>query len=112
MAMETHPGGVGFQASVADIPEGLQLADMGPKAYAAALKSVGSNVKVISNEEIKLKDGTKAYRTDIEWKWKGVFALTTLVVSAFKDGKWVFLATHTELAPNEVVPIVESLTFK
>jgi hypothetical protein len=73
---------------------------------------VGSNVKVISNKEITLKDGTKAYRTDIEWLFQGSFSLTTLVVSAFKNGKWVFLTAHPWQAPNEVASIVESLTFK
>jgi len=111
MAMET-PGNVLFQASVADIPEGMTLADAGPKAYALALENVGSNVKVISNKEIKLKDGTKAYRTDIKWLWKGTLPLTTLVVSAFKDGKWVYLATHPRRAPLWVAHIVESLRFK
>ena len=67
---------------------------------------------IISNREIELKDGGKAYRTDIEWLLQGSFSLKTLVVSAHKDGKWVFLAAHPWQAPNEVAPIVESLTFK
>jgi len=112
MAMEIYPGGVTFQASLSDIPEGMKLADVGPKAYAVALEGVGSNVKVISNKEITLKDGSKAYRTDIEWLFRGSFSLTTLAVSAFKDGKWVLLTTHPSRAPNEVAPIVESLTVK
>jgi len=111
MGMET-PGGVGFQASVADIPEGMTLADVGPKAYVFGLKTVGSNVKVISNEEISLKDGTKAYRTNIKWLWKGTLQLRTLVVSAFKDGKWIYLAIHPRGSPLQVAYIVESLTFK
>jgi len=111
MGMET-PGGVLFNASVADIPEGMTLADVGPKAYVFGLKTVGSNVKVISNEEISLKDGTKAYRTNIKWLWKGTLQLRTLVVSAFKDGKWVYLAIHPRGSPLQVAYIVESLTFK
>lgn len=111
MAME-NPAGVVFQAAVVDIPEGMKLADVGPKAYAVALENAGSNVNVISNKEITLKDGTKAYRTDIKWLFQGSFSLTTLVVSAFKDGKWVFLTAHPWQAPNEVAPIVESLTLK
>ncbi len=111
MAME-NPAGVVFQAAVADIPEGMKLADVGPKALAVALEKVGSNVKVISNKGITLKDGTKAYRTDMEWLFQGSFSITTLVVSALKDGKWVSLATHPWQAPNEVASIVESLTFK
>jgi len=36
----------------------------------------------------------------------------TLIVSAFKDGKCVFLTAHPWQYPDEVAPIVESLTFK
>jgi hypothetical protein len=61
------PGDVNFSASVGDIPNGLKLEDFGPIVYATQLKNVGSNIKVISNKEITLKCGTKAYRTDITW---------------------------------------------
>jgi hypothetical protein len=111
MAMET-PGGVPFNASVADIPVGMTLADVGPKAYVFGLKTVGSNVKVISNKEFLLRDGTKAYRTQIKWRWKGTLQLSTLIVSAFKDGKWVYLAIHTRGSPRPEAYIVESLRFK
>jgi len=111
MAME-NPAGVVFQASVADIPEGMKIRDVGPKVLAVVLENIGSNVEVISNREIKLKDGSKAYRTDIKWLFQGSFSLTTLVVSAFKDGKWVFLTAHPWQSPNEVASIVESLTFQ
>ncbi len=110
MAMET-PAGVVFQASVAPIPTGMTLADAGPKVLASAYKTVGSDVHVISNKEIALKDGTRAYRTDINWLFQGSFPLKTLAVSAFRDGKWVFLTAHPWKNPDEVAPIVESLTF-
>jgi TolB-like protein/class 3 adenylate cyclase len=105
------PDGLGFEASVADIPEGVTVADYGPKLYAPALERFGSNVKVISNREIILKDGTKAYRTDIKWLYKENIWLTTLVVSTYKDDKMVFLATHPP-NPNALAWIVESLTFE
>jgi len=105
------PDGLDFEASVGDIPEGMTLADHGPKLYAPALEKFGSNVKVISNKEVTLKDGTKAYRTDIKWLYEEDIWVTTLVVSIFKDDKMVFLATHTA-NPNAVAWIVESLTFE
>jgi len=108
MAMLT-PSWVIFNASVLDIPKGMTIADVGPKVIAPLLKRTGSDVQVISNKEIMLKDKTKGYRTDIKWRFQGIVSLTTLVVSAFIDGKWVFLATHPWQAPDEVAPIVESL---
>jgi len=105
------PDGLDFEASVGDIPEGMTLADHGPKLYAPALEKFGSNVKVISNKEVTLKGGTKAYRTNIKWLYKENVWVTTLVVSIFKDDKMVILATHTA-NPNAVAWIVESLTFE
>ena len=53
-----------MEACVADIPEGMRLADVGPKAFLPLLKEWGSNLNVVSKEEITLKDATKAYRTE------------------------------------------------
>lgn len=107
------PRWVEIQASVADIPEAMTLADIGPKVYLPTLKEVGSNFNVVSNDEITLKDGTKAYRTEIKGLYRdGKTQITTLLVSAFKDGKWVYLTTDPIGDPSEVAWIVESLTFE
>lgn len=75
------------------------------------LRNLGSDVHVISNKKITLKDGTTAYKTRIHWLFQGSFPLKILAVSAFRDGKWVFLTAHPWKNPNEVAPIVESLAF-
>jgi CubicO group peptidase (beta-lactamase class C family) len=107
------PEGTHFQAFIIDIPEGMKLADMGPKVHVSTLEKLGTNVNVISNREIRLKDGTKAYRTDIEWLSKDIsLTITRTIVSAFKDGKCVFLAADPWRYPHEVAPVVGSLTFK
>lgn len=112
MAMRT-PGGLSFRASVINIPEDLKLADIGPKFYANILLNLGVEVKVVSNKEIILKDGTKAYRTELEWLWQGTLSITTIVVSAFKEGEFVYLTTTSLWKENEeVTQIIESLTFK
>jgi len=111
MRMKT-PEGVVFEAAVIDIPEGLNLADFGPKIYAKQLESLSSVIKVVSNKEITLKCGTKAYRSDIDWMWNDSFPLNTVIVSAYKNGKCVFLATHPMGSPDKFAPIVQSLTFQ
>ena len=111
MRMKT-PGDVHFSASVGDIPEGLKLKDFGPIGYAAELKNAGSNIKVISNKEITLKCGTKAYRTDITWLWNNSVPITTFLVSVYKDDKYIFVCAHPWKNHNKSVPIVQSLTFK
>ena len=111
MVMKT-PGDVGFSASVVDIPEGIKLEDFGPKFYAPNLESVGSNIKVISNKEITLKGGTKAYQTDIKWLWNNSLPITTYLVSAYKDDKVIFVCTHPWKNHDKFEPIVQSLSLK
>jgi len=111
MKMKT-PDGVSFNASVVKIPDGIKLEDFGTKYITSILQKYGSNVKVISNKEIILKCGTKAYRTDITWLWNGAWPLNTLIVSAYKEGQCVWVAAHPMADPEKLAPIVQSLTCK
>jgi len=111
MRMKT-PGDVRFSASIGDIPEGMKLEDFGPKFYAQVLESVGSDIKVISNKEITLNCGTKAYRTDITWLLNNTVPITTFLVTVFKDGKCIFLCAHPWKYHDKAEPIVQSLSFK
>ena len=109
MRMRT-PEGVGFDASVVAIPEGWNLAESGPKYYAAGLANVGTNIQVISNKKIMLKDGTKAYRSDIKWMFQGTIPILTHLTSIFKDGKCILVSAHPTRYIPEVEQIVESVT--
>jgi CubicO group peptidase (beta-lactamase class C family) len=108
----TTPGNIFFSAYVVDIPDGMKIADFGPKIYAQNLENYGSNIKVISNKEIVLKCGTKAYRTDIKWLWNNSIWMTDFVVSAYKDDKCIYLLAETWKYYDKLEPIVQSLTFK
>jgi CubicO group peptidase (beta-lactamase class C family) len=111
--MRMHPpSGSDIFAAIVDIPGSLKLKDFGPKFYAQDLGMFVSNVNVISNKEITLKCGTKAYRTDITYLWKGYVPITTFLVSAYKDGKCIFVGAHPWKNHDKYVPIVESLTLK
>ncbi|MGD2187844.1 MAG: serine hydrolase [Desulfobacterales bacterium] len=111
--MRMHPpAGSTFFAAIVDIPGSLKLKDFGPKFYAQDLGIFVSNVNVISNEEITLKCGTKAYRTDMTYLWKGYVPFTAFLVSAYKDGKCIFVSAHSWKNHDDYVPIVESLTLK
>jgi hypothetical protein len=107
------PGRVGFDAGVDVIPQYMILSEIGPNHYASILNTFGSNAEVISNKELILKDGTEAYRTEIKWLYgDGALWINTLLVSAFKNDKWVYVAVHPSGNPADVAWIVESLTFK
>lgn len=111
------PEEVVVQAAVAPIPEGVGLQEVVDKVYKVGLESYASawkaKVKVIANDEIILKDGTKANFAALEWMWKDqTTTITTVIVSAYKDGKWVYTTAHPWMSPWESMGIVKSLRFK
>ena len=119
MAMQTQAEGA-FAAAVADIPEGVGLPEVGPKTFADRLRDLGWTVELLTNAAITLADGTAAYRTDFTWRRERAFAVRSLLVSAFVDGKWVALTYATPLDYHEATlsenlaegrSIVESLRF-
>lgn len=111
MRMKTLEGFV-FSASVGDIPEGIEIGEFGPQFYVPWLEGVGSKIKVISNKEIILKCGTKAYLTDIQWLWKNSLQIKTLLVSVYKDSKYIYVSAHPWISQKTAEPIVMSLTLK
>jgi len=111
--MRMHPpSGSDFSAAIVDIPEGLKLKNFRPKYYAKWLGAYVSNVKVIANKEITLQCGTKAYRTDMTYLWKGYVPITAFLVSAYKDGKAIFVSAYPWKYHEKYILIVESVTFK
>jgi len=112
MSMRT-PDGMAIHAYLSDIPAGLGLAEVGPKAYTKNLAQLGTDIKTLANREIVLRDGSRAYRTDFEWHFSAIGSkVTTRLVSAFKEGKWIHVATHHLIDPGDQAPIVESLTLR
>ena len=104
-----------FYVVVTNIPYGRELSEIGTKVFLSRFVKlgIGSNFEVISNEGFTLKDGTQAYRTEINWLYgDGNTWQTTLLVSAFKDGKRVSVIVHTYGDPAEVAWIAESLIFE
>jgi CubicO group peptidase (beta-lactamase class C family) len=118
MRMKT-PSGDLITTSVNEIPRdwkrffsSIKIEDFGPKAYASWLKEHGSNITVLSNEEISLKCGTKAYKTDIKWLLKNGSPITTNLVSAYKNGKCIYISVHQFKNPELVERIIQSLSFE
>ncbi|MEJ2640155.1 MAG: hypothetical protein P8010_11305 [Desulfosarcinaceae bacterium] len=103
---------IDFSASIIDIPAGIKLEDFGPKTYAKSLETVGSQIEVISNEKNALKGGTRAYRTEITWLWKNSLSIKTILVTAYRNRKAVFICAHSWKTSRTVEPIFQSLRFK
>jgi hypothetical protein len=117
MRMKTPTDGI-ITAHINKIPRNwksfflpMKLEDFGPKQYASWMKKFGSNITVTSNKEIMLKDGTKAYRTDIEWIMKNNQPVTTNLVSAYKDDKCIYIVVHKFQSNHTKNSILQSWLF-
>jgi hypothetical protein len=107
--------GLVVQASVAPIPAGIELKDYAEKSYLPGLATTqGAKVKMGDNKEITLADGTKAYYSEMDWNHapSGGTLITTMLVTAYKDGKFVCITAHPWDNYNAATKIVKSLKFK
>ncbi len=114
-------GNVTFQAAVLNIPGSISsekpgtIEQTGAELYLNGLKKIGSYHLLKSTEEIKLKDGTKAFRAIFHWYWTDEYPLATILVFAQKRGKWIYIATHSARDYKSIKgasSIAESLIFK
>ena len=110
MRMRT-PSGAVVSASVMAIPDGIALADAGPVSYATLLRKLGSKVEIASNTRVTLSNGTAGYKTEFRWISRSA-KLRTVIVSAFKDRKWVFVATHHRTNIGVAAEIMNTLAFQ
>ena len=122
MALESVDG-IEVYSTIDEIPEAIALSEVGSRFVAANIERLGSsNVTVTANEKITLRDGTAAYRTNIESNF--VSKARTQIVSAYKGGKLVSLYCDIPTDPiyynmdrtvaeykQECASIVQSLTF-
>jgi len=104
-------GDITLEARIYDISDGMILADVTQKILAPSLDKIGTDIDVISNEEIILENGTRAYRFECKWLYGGMYEMISNGVSAFKDNKIVVLMITEIGQKTEVAQIVESLSF-
>jgi adenylate cyclase len=110
--VKAHEGLIDFNVFVEDIQEGVPLKEVGPKVLIPRLeKDVGAAIRLLSNEEIKLKDGTIAYKTKMEFNHRKGFFITCFLISAYKEDKWIYNLAATVGDPMEIESLAESLRF-
>jgi adenylate cyclase len=110
--VKTEDNLIGFHAFLEDKPENISLREVGPKVFVPNLETdTLSKVVVRSNDPINLPDGTAAYKTKVEWVNHRGNYITGFVLSAFSNGKWVYLAGVTVGDPEEIEALVETLQF-
>jgi hypothetical protein len=76
---------------VHDLRAGMTYKDTLP-VFKKSLESLweGSNVKILYDREIILKDGTPAYEFEVKWK-NGIWPLRTYSIIVFKDKKIILV---------------------
>ena len=86
-----------LDVSVHDLRAGMTYKDA-PPVFKKALETLweGSDVKILYEREIKLKDGTPAYEFEVKWK-NGIWPLRTYSVIVFKDKKIILVNITTLL---------------
>jgi hypothetical protein len=105
------PRGFEMSAFVVDRPPGLALADVGPEVIAGRLREVASQVELMANEPIVLRDGRPAYRSAFEWRLRG-WALTSHHVSAFSGKKLVSVRSGSIRERKHASDLLETLRFE
>lgn len=79
------------------------------EGYANALNSVGSDIKIISQNPIKKYKQFDAYQIQIVWRYREQIALTTVVHLIAKEDKAILLAGHTIYGIDELTDIFETI---
>ena len=101
-----------MDVQVLDIPKGVALADIG-KYYKKAIldKEQKVDAEIASDQQKTLKDGTKVNEIILKYKYQGWLDLQAIIVSAYKDNKWVYVCIND--SPREPLrDVLYSLKFK
>ncbi len=98
---------------VADIPPNLRLEDTS-QTFANLLIPFGKDIKIVSDKQITLQDGTVAQEAEITYKQLNAVSTASHHVSVIKDNKWIRVSTfaHPSFHNEELKKIGLSLKFQ
>jgi hypothetical protein len=98
--------------SMVPVRDGFKLEKAGLLYLSVLGQTLGRNHKLVGNQRIKLKDGTKAYETRIKWLLGDEdIEILTVLVSAEKADHWVFVAVHAAAGGADLAWVPRSLRF-
>lgn len=109
-----QPGfGLSLSISISKKSPSRQLEDA-PKKFVRFLKSIGNEIKIISSKQTRLKDGTPANETVVEYMRLGFTKYKVLCVSVFRDNKVIriIISAIANSYSEELKKIAYSLEFK
>jgi len=74
-------------------------------------KSQQTKVRIVSNKQKTMKDGTPAVEATMTWLYQKSLPRQSTIVTTVKDGKWVYVVVHHN--PGETLwDVPRSLTFQ
>ena len=105
-------GGVpDFSVSVIDRPSGMPLREFGEKIYTPELNKSGTHIKILSNIQTRLIDGTPAYEVSFDWLHKSNWTVSTMVLSAYRESRLYYVAAHSLAHSEFMKEFIYSLRF-
>jgi len=101
-----------MEINVTDIPEGMTLETINKKEYKKRVENSQQTVAMVTSDKAtKTKDGTPAREMVLSWQYQGWMPLQSVILSAIKDNKWVYVVIHQ--SPGDPLwDAPHSLTFK
>jgi hypothetical protein len=79
------------------------------EGYANSLQTVGSDIKILSQNPIEDYKEFDAYQIQIVWRYRGQTPLTTVVQIIAKEDKAILLAGHTTYGIDELTDIFQTI---
>jgi hypothetical protein len=100
-----------FGVVVRDKPQDIRLQDIGERHYTNELEKFSSSVKLVSNTQTALSDGTPANEVQFDWVSNDHWPVKTMIVSTYHGDKLIFAAVTSFAHPEALRECLYSLRF-
>ena len=100
-----------LSVSIDEKPQDISLKDIGEKFYLPEMKKKVAKVKIISNIQTKLKDGTPANEVQFDLMTIDNWHVKILVLSTYHDDKLIYAAIQSLAFPGTLREFLYSLRF-
>ena len=100
-----------LSVSIDDKPQDIPLRDIGEKHYLPELKKNVAKVRIISNIQTKLKDGTPANEVQFDLMTTDNWPVKILVLSTYHNDNLIYAAIQSLAFPGTLKEYLYSLRF-
>ena len=96
---------------VEDKPKDINLEDIGQKYFYSIIEKYSTSVKLVSNKQTLLNDGTPAIEILFDRVINEYWPFKTLILATFWDDKLIFIAAISYEHPEALKEYLYSLQF-